>query len=1460
MKNKFELLQNEIEDKNKQKQPLSKEEVYRSPSLNISPTDMENEEKEEDDEDLDNYNNNKMSYLEIFRRPSFRNVRKNLMSTEDNTESLLVNDENEQSNGKYDYPVNIFKRFIFTWTRKVLKAANSKPQLEISDLGKFSPNLYPDVFLKQIKPKWENMSKKTKNSPLIKTLLYDNFLILILIFVGNIFVCGSETLNVLLYRQVILHLDKDPSSEPLFSLLVTMILLLINKLMYNFMFRLYETYTISNSYRIIVQLDSLIYDKLLRTSLYANVSEGSLINFIQIDAEAFGEFFTYTPATMVLPFQIIFFIYLLFSFFGFAFIFGLLSLIIILFISSCLQKVRTNYQKFVLEKKDRRMKTTTQAFQMIKIIKLYSWENYFTQKITQERNEELEYFKKINTINVFINCIFWSTGPIMSFISICAYNYFNDEMNLSDVLTGLFIFHTLADPLFLLPEYVNGLSDSILSLKRLEIFLSKKEYNPTDLLKNLYPSEDEKIAIEINNMDFGIIKKKEEFIKDEDEDDENEEKEEEQKNKDKEKEKEKNIENNDINNIINNSFSSIDTEPETEKVIELQDLTLNNYENKIREKSDKLLDNEHKEDIKNNNLLNNKTKDENQEIEFIQLLKDINLKVEKGDLIGIVGSVGDGKTCLLNAILSNLDVLKNPLKEKIRINGSIAYVPQKAWILNETVRNNIIFKRKFDEEKYKKVVSICQLNPDFELFKSGDMTQVSDKGGNLSGGQKTRITIARAVYSDADIYLFDDPLSALDSHVGESIFKELIKDYLKDKTVLIVTHALQYIPLMNKVIFIEKGKIIFYGKPEDAMELPFFKKALSKEERNKYSELSITKKKTVSIDMSEYCDTDEEENNSDIFLNQLKNIDKQKKRKNDEEIIYKGPSKIQSFKMVFSFSGGCCFFLCIFVFCLLWRLSDSTSDFIIAKWSTIDNETVPEINYFNWYLVTKLFGIIFVFVRSYIVILGLVTFNRKMHETLLMRLMRAPINLFHDIVTKSHIFNRFSKDLENTIKYFNSFNYALTLLFNFLSAVVITIIFYWKCIFVIPILIYLQYILYKYYTKCAKQLFILESYVRLPILSGFSETLSGLSSIRCYDYAEKFRKDYHKKLHNFYRVLIYQNGTLAWFALHIDLIGFCLLFIILIIAFLMRDTASASSIGVLLSYVLKLIEKNFYFYDQFNINERTSKSLESCEAYTHVVQEAPLIRKIDKNLRSKNFPQYGKIEFRNFSVRYRPDTKIVLQNLNITINSGEKIGIVGRTGSGKSTLCLCLFRILEPTMGKILIDDIDITKIGLSLLREIITVIPQDPTLIEGTLRENLDPTGIFTDDEMTFNVNLIGLAYLLNDNGLDFQIKEDGRNLSSGEKQLICMVRAILRKSKIIIMDEATSSVDYNTEKLIQKTIINNLKGSTIITIAHRIKTIIEYDRIFVLDKGELIEEGTPTELINKKGIFYRLHNKSHI
>ena len=464
-------------------------------------------------------------------------------------------------------------------------------------------------------------------------------------------------------------------------------------------------------------------------------------------------------------------------------------------------------------------------------------------------------------------------------------------------------------------------------------------------------------------------------------------------------------------------------------------------------------------------------------------------------------------------------------------------------------------------------------------------------------------------------------------------------------------------------------------------------------------------------------------------------------------------------------------------------------------------------------------------------------------------------------MTKSHIINRFSKDLANSAKYFWSLNSSLIVLFHIINGIIISAILFWQVLFIIPFLIFLDIYLYNYYLKCGKSLNVLETYTRVPILSGVKETLSGITSIRAYEFKEVFQNIYHKRIYNFYRVLVYQAGCSSWFALNVDLVSFCFLSCILIFIYLFEDTIGGGVLGIVLNYVLKLIEHSYNFFSYFNVNERMSTSIESLEAYTNIVQEANFELDTDKMLIESNFPKSGKIEFVNYSVSYRPDTKIVLNNLNILIKPGEKVGIVGRTGSGKSTLSLCLFRILEATSGKILIDDIDISLIGLSLLRSIITVIPQDPTLIEGTLRENLDPLGKFSDENMIQCLKSIEMDYLLEEEGLNFMIKENGDNLSAGERQLICMARAMIRESKIIVMDEATSSIDYNTEQLIQKVILTSLKNSTVLTIAHRIKTILEYDKILVFEQGRLIEQGSPKELIEKKnGPFYGLYSQSHV
>ena len=1420
-----------------------------------------------------------LTYLDIFSRPSYRDTKKRKFNngegfafdykkSEDFSENISINDNNDNTKSKhkkeiYDYPTNIFGTLFFSWTRKVIRAANNFPQLELSHLGKFSSELYPSSFLNDIKPRWIEISQKTKSSPLIKSLISSNKFEIFKIFIFSLIMIIFDSLNNLIYGEIMIHLDETSTKKPLFGMLTTMILLLLCFLIYTFSLRCSETYTSIFSNKIIAQINSLLYDKLLNISIFANVSEGSLINFIQNDSETFGEFFSFTPAAFACPIQIIFYIYILFTYFGFAFIFGLLSLVLIIILFYELQKIRAKYQKEMLAKKDRRMKTSTQSFEMIKIIKLYSWEDYFLEKIKKERDEELLYFKKIQLISSFIESIFWATSPIMSFVSILAYNFFNEPMPLSELFTSLHIIYGMTEPLFFFPEYITGFLDSLLSLKRIEAFLYSKEYNPNQIVNNINDNGDEyenidnnnndnnKVMIEIDNLDFGIIKKEEEFMEVEEYEVE----------ESSEESSEEEVFVNKTKKVKNNLKDS-----NKDGGIELIEFKHNDNDNMENEKEQLLIDNKEEGEIEldKKNISIEKKSEEKEVIKgtvIINLLKEINLKIKKGELIGIIGEIGSGKTCLFNAILNNLDILNNKSNKRIIINGKISYSPQKSWILNDTVRNNIIFHNTFDEQKYNKIVDICQLEPDFELLKSGDLTQLSDKGNNLSGGQKSRINIARAVYANADIYLFDDPFSALDVYVGKNIFEKVMKEYLKGKTILLITHSLQFIPMMDYVIHMKKGKINYYGRAKDIINQPFFHMNYmddnedKKEKKEEDNESNAPSRIDSSVTDNE---TEFSSSSTAIFSKlEIKKSEYLKQRKEQIRYHYKKMNKYENLKIVFSYSGGFIVFVILFFLGGLWKITDCSSDFIISNWVKATKEESDK--YFMFYLGTKLVSILFIFLKSFMTVLALVAFNKNIHETLIYKFMRAPINLFHDIVTKSHIVNRLSKDLSNSVKYFWTLNSSLIILFHLINGIIMSLYFYWKSIVVIPFILFMDIFLYNYYSTCAKSLDVLETYTRMPILTGFRESLSGVTSIRAYGYKDIFQNIYHERLYNFFRVLTYQEGALGWFSINNDLIAFCFIFFILVFIWFYQGTISGSSLGLLLSYILKFADQSYNFFYQYNFNEKMSISMESCEAYTHIVQEADIKSENDVFLKKNNFPQQGKIEFINYSVKYRPDTKLVLKNLNFLIKPGEKIGIVGRTGSGKSTLCLCLFRILEADTGQILIDDVDIASIGLGLLRDIITVIPQDPTLLEGTLRENLDPSGKHDDESMIQCMKNIGMEYLIKHNGLDFKIKENGDNLSAGEKQLICLARAMIRKSKIITMDEATSSIDYDTETLIQNAVLSTLKDSTVITIAHRIKTIMDYDRIFVFESGQLIEKGSPRELIeNKNGHFYTLYSQS--
>ena len=1498
-------------------------------------------------------------YLNILRRRSFHmnNIRyKKYANYKAIYKDSFTYSESEDGNpNNYEYPTNIFNQIFFAWTIKLFRLAQKNGQLKMLNLGKFSGELSPDKFLKEILPEWEYMSSNNKSNPLLKTIIKASLFNLIFIFFMCFLVSFLDIMTIIYYRQILLLFEtrnKETNVEIYFPLLTSIVILLSNKLFHIFLLRFFQFYSLKFGAKITIQINTLIYDKLLKISPYASISEGNLVNFIQLDAEKLGDFFSYIPVTIVLPIKILFFVYLLFRYLGLTFIFGLIAIICILYFSVYSQGKRAFFQKELLKYKDQRMKATTQLLNSIKIIKFNCWENFYYKRIKEKRKSELDYLKKMENLNLNVNGLSSSTSNITSLISILAYATFSSEMSISNILTSLYIFNSLGEPFFLIPEYISGLFDSMISLKRLEKFLFSKEYNKNQIIKN--NENESKYAIFINNLDFGIVKSGE---------DNEEEIEKKEEKKDKSNNSEEDSEDRELDDFDEDSEKSVKIRihrsdefrssdfikasakikhtlserdltklistkqrkkkfysqkrlskssaniaqfknrihevshfnPYNENLINEQDAFMKEEENEYKS-SVKASVNEESQSIMESNLDNkqgNKNNNENKTME-IPLLTNINLKIEYGDLIGIYGITGSGKTSLLNAICNNLDILNksNNKNDKMIVNGTISYTPQTPWIINDTIKGNIILNKSYEEELYQHVIGICELEKDLLSLQGGDFTEIGDKGEYLSSGQKIRISIARAVYSNSDIYLFDDPLSSLDPSIKNNIFRKVIKGYLKSKTVLLVTNELQYIPEMKHVIHMHDGVIDFIGTAEEAMQqyfyLEYFKDDSEKEENiEKKKKKEIEKEKEMELERENEIKSKNNINIGSRFLSELNDTDsesinkfslfgvmKQKRTKYTYNSHIKKANEnnsnkdslmidMESLKVIINYSGGLFFVILLILINIIWKLCESGSDYILMVWSSDSkmNERKNKI-FLTTYALISLGAIIFIFSRNFAIVRAIMEFNQKMHDTLIKKLLKAPINLFYDLVPRSHILNRLSKDLDSSIKFFWSVSSSSRLLFELLSCLIIAFLFNVFCVIPYPLMLFMEYRIFCFYIKGGRALNSLETVARSPITTKFSETLNGISTIRGFEYQENFRKNYHKKLNDFYKVLIYQHGTTGWFALNLDLVCFFLLFFILTFSWIFEKLVNPIVLGLLIGYTLRMIENTYGLFEQYINVEKMFSSVVNCEAYTHIVQENISETPLDKKLIKEGFPKRGKIEFVNLYVRYRPDSQLVLKNINFTIEPGQKIGIVGRTGSGKTTLCLSLFRILEASTGKILIDNQDISQIGLELLRESIAFIPQDPKLIDGTLRENIDPFGEYSDDDIIFQLNLIGLAYLLDeDDGLDGVIESEGTNFSVGEKQLICITRAMLRQCKIIIMDEANSSFDYRTDLLIQKSLVKSFEGCTLITVAHKIKTILGYDKICVLNDGEIVETGSPMELISKKeGLFYDLYMQSKI
>ncbi|CAK8671761.1 unnamed protein product [Clavelina lepadiformis] len=1154
-----------------------------------------------------------------------------------------------------------------------------------------------------------------------------------------------------------------------------------------------------------------VYRKALTLSSAArkHSTVGEVVNLMSVDAQRFMDLTTYVNILWSGPFQIILAMYFLWQTMGPSTLAGLGVMVLLIPINAYIASRAHNFQIEQMKHKDERIKVMNEILNGIKVLKMYAWELSFRDKVYAIRGKEINVLKRAAYLNAAA-MFTWTCAPFLVSLTTFAVYTLSDPGNILDAqkaFVSISLFNILQFPLTMLPMMISSLVQANVSLKRLQRFLCNEELD----------------------------------------------------------------------------LDNVDRIPSCGPVISIENGTF--------------------------------TWDKDDE----PALKNINLSVPKGSLVAVVGQVGSGKSSLVNCLLG--DMVK--LNGRVSVKGSVAYVAQQAWIQNLTVRENILFGKPFDVCKYQDTVEACELKEDFEMLPASDQTEIGERGINLSGGQKQRISIARAVYQDSDVYLFDDPLSAVDAHVGKNLFDNVLGPggCLQRKTRLLVTNGISFLPQVDIIVVLVDGKISEIGHYDELLEKngvfsEFLKNYANNEEKQKQEDEDIDDKFSVPNSPTSTMPDDEDpepivgsEGSAVVIASRQFQRDLSQKLvtvqaiygptckyrpiiKNDTNQVCKSPDqkKQAENKLINTetaetgnikasvFTSYMCSigFFSIFVIIASYMLSTASSigsSIWLADWTNDAKDSAKAQNSTSFRL--AIYGVIgasktiFVLSSSFAGTYGSVAASTLLHSKLLNNLLKAPMSFF-DTTPLGRILNRFSKDIyvidEVIPRGLSSFLRTF-----FMTLSIFVVIIYSTPIFAtvaLPVVI-LYWFVQRFYVRTSRQLRRLESISRSPIYSHFSETLAGASTIRAYGLEKSFIRQNEAKVDtnqiSYYSNIvsnrqvrflssIFYTPAMKWLALHLEVVGNLIVLFAAIFAVVQRKHIEAGIVGLSISYSLQITSVLNWMVRTASEVETNIVAVERVEEYTNVQQEAPL--EIEHSLPNSGWPDRGRIKFVNYSTRYRDELDLVVRGINVDIKGGEKIGVVGRTGAGKSSLTLALFRIIEAAEGMITIDGLDIGKMGLHSLRSKLSIIPQDPVLFCGTLRMNLDPFDGYSDEELW---DALEHSHLKNfvltlPKKLEHDIAGGGENLSVGQRQLVCLARALLRKSKILVLDEATAAVDLETDDLIQATIRSEFADSTTVTIAHRLNTIMDSTRVLVLNAGKVTEYDTPQNLLKSKGMFYSM------
>lgn len=1081
----------------------------------------------------------------------------------------------------------------------------------------------------------------------------------------------------------------------------------------------------------------------------------------------------------------------------------LLVLVFVFAVNKQLKKWRRGSLVYI----DKRVRAINEIVNNLKMIKFYCWEAPYYAIVEGFRNSEKKYILKMQIWKSHMNALISSSTYLAVMATFLVLFYTSDNFQAYNIFSSITLLNVLRMPLNLLPIASASCVDALLAMDRVSDFLQAEEGE--EIVEKL-PLEESKNSVEIAHGTF--------------------------------------------------QWDVEEAEQETKP------------KSKSVSKKDKLQ--------KIPPVVSEKKEGDDDDLGFPGLL-DINLTVKKGEFIIVTGSIGTGKTSLLNAISGSMRRRAGDL----RVFGTLTFCSY-PWVQNATIRDNIIFGQAYDERKYQEIVKACALEVDFKILPEGDQTEVGERGITLSGGQKARINLARAVYSDKDIILLDDVLSAVDARVGRHIMTECIEGLLKNKTRILATHQLSLVGSADRVAVLDGSGTIEVGTHQELLEK---------------SQTFATLMEYSSDDTSTAKENDEAEGEEGelneiekVELERLKsqitkiktNIDEEQAEESENQKLGPGSTEARSVNSI-----------SLLLYTSYLELGSGMNKWIVAPLFLLGLAANGFLQVWHsvWlsFWISDKFGyqsgvyaglyaaFVMMATGSYFALFSMMAWinnnaGLRLFNLSSAKLLKAPL-WFMDITPIGRILNRFTKDVDvldtDIIEQLRIFLTCGSLI----GAVLILCGIYIPWFFiVIPFCFLVYYLLSSYYKTSALDLKRLEATNRSYVFSHFNESLSGMKVIKSYDSRRRFQDRFEYLIDNMNSAGFLTMANQRWLAIRLDLVSGLITLFVSLMCVCGGFNLGGSSSGLLVSYIIQVASIISLTLRSMTQLENDFNSVERLFEYAKdLPQEASY--DVPETKPDEQWPVQGSIEFNNVSLSYREGLPLVLKNISFRVQAGEKIGICGRTGAGKSTIMNALYRISELATGNIIIDDVDITNIGLKDLRSKLSIIPQDPVLFHGTIRQNLDPFNNATDAELWSALRRSGLVgegaagltefNLSTDNlrsfhkfHLDQLVEDDGANFSLGERQLLALARALVRNSKILILDEATSSVDYETDAMIQSTIVNEFKECTILCIAHRLKTILQYDKILVLDKGEVREFGTPFDLFKDGGIFTEMCERSNI